>query len=134
MARFGCADSYDRSRRAPGPTPGDTDASSRYSGRDRAGFMVALRRASIKPWGAGELRNVRPDLQEVKVEQGSIRRSAVSGFLEEAPGTAMTPEAMRRLADLNSRSSSYSHGQANSRGNGRSEPAPITRGLADRQS
>src|SRR6266705_3022209 len=48
-----------------------------------------------------ELRNVRPDVQEVKVEQGleqamqNYRR-----FLEETPETAMTPEAMRRLADL----------------------------------
>src|SRR5438876_3554252 len=48
-----------------------------------------------------ELRNVRPDVQEVKVEQGleqamqNYRR-----FLEEAPETTMTPEAMRRLADL----------------------------------
>src|SRR5262245_19620556 len=48
-----------------------------------------------------ELRDVRPDLQEVKVEQGleqamqNYRR-----FLEETPETTMTPEAMRRLADL----------------------------------
>jgi cellulose synthase operon protein C len=48
-----------------------------------------------------ELRNVRPDVQEMKVEQGleqamqNYRR-----FLEETPETAMTPEAMRRLADL----------------------------------
>src|SRR5436190_24239057 len=48
-----------------------------------------------------ELRNVRPDVQEVKVEQGleqamqNYRR-----FLEETPETTMTPEAMRRLADL----------------------------------
>jgi len=49
-----------------------------------------------------ELRNVRPDVQELKVEQGleqamhNYRR-----FLEETPAeTAMTPEAMRRLADL----------------------------------
>src|SRR5215470_12442370 len=48
-----------------------------------------------------ELRNVRPDVQEVKVDQGleqamqNYRR-----FLEETPETAMTPEAMRRLADL----------------------------------
>src|SRR5437773_2463497 len=48
-----------------------------------------------------ELRKVRPDVQEVKVEQGleqamqNYRR-----FLEETPETAMTPEAMRRLADL----------------------------------
>src|SRR5262245_66020772 len=48
-----------------------------------------------------ELRNVRRDVQEVKVEQGleqamqNYRR-----FLEETPEGAMTPEAMRRLADL----------------------------------
>src|SRR2546426_51704 len=48
-----------------------------------------------------ELRNVRPDVQEVKVEQGleqamqNYRR-----FLEETPETTMTPEAMRRLGDL----------------------------------
>jgi tetratricopeptide (TPR) repeat protein len=48
-----------------------------------------------------ELRNVAPDLAEARVEQGldqameSYRR-----FLEETPETAMTPEAMRRLADL----------------------------------
>src|SRR5262245_8252510 len=48
-----------------------------------------------------ELRNVRPDVQEVKIEQGleqamqNYRR-----FLTETPETAMTPEAMRRLADL----------------------------------
>jgi len=48
-----------------------------------------------------ELRTVRPDVQEVKVDQGleqamqNYRR-----FLEETPEGAMTPEAMRRLADL----------------------------------
>src|SRR5436190_11969985 len=48
-----------------------------------------------------ELRTVRPDVQEVKVDQGleqamqNYRR-----FLEETPESAMTPEAMRRLADL----------------------------------
>src|SRR5215510_15711725 len=48
-----------------------------------------------------DLHNMRPDVQEVKVEQGleqamqNYRR-----FLEETPETAMTPEAMRRLADL----------------------------------
>src|SRR5438067_8160822 len=48
-----------------------------------------------------QLRNMRPDVQDVKVEQGleqamqNYRR-----FLEESPETAMTPEAMRRLADL----------------------------------
>src|SRR5439155_67399 len=48
-----------------------------------------------------ELRNVRPDLQEVKVEQGLDQAmQQYRRFLEEAPETAMTPEAMRRLADL----------------------------------
>jgi tetratricopeptide (TPR) repeat protein len=48
-----------------------------------------------------ELRDVRPDVQEAKVEQGLDQ--AMQGyrrFLEETPETAMTPEAMRRLADL----------------------------------
>jgi hypothetical protein len=48
-----------------------------------------------------ELRNVRPDVQEAKVEQGLDQ--AMLGyrrFLEETPETQMTPEAMRRLADL----------------------------------
>ena len=48
-----------------------------------------------------ELRNVRPDVQEVKVEEGldqamlNYRR-----FLDETPDSTLTPEAMRRLADL----------------------------------
>ncbi|HKQ62798.1 MAG TPA: hypothetical protein VJS92_16015, partial [Candidatus Polarisedimenticolaceae bacterium] len=48
-----------------------------------------------------ELHDVKPDLQEAKVEQGLDQ--AMQGyrrFLEETPETAMTPEAMRRLADL----------------------------------
>ena len=48
-----------------------------------------------------ELRSVPPDTADVRVEQGldqameSYRR-----YLEQTPKTAMTPEAMRRLADL----------------------------------
>src|SRR6185436_180961 len=48
-----------------------------------------------------ELGHVHPDLQEVAVEQGLDQ--AMEGyrrFLEETPETEMTPEAMRRLADL----------------------------------
>jgi tetratricopeptide (TPR) repeat protein len=48
-----------------------------------------------------ELRNARPDVQEAEVTQGLDQ--AMQGyrrFLEETPETAMTPEAMRRLADL----------------------------------
>ena len=48
-----------------------------------------------------DLRKVAPDLQEVKVEQGlDEAMQAYRRFLEETPETAMTPEAMRRLADL----------------------------------
>ena len=48
-----------------------------------------------------ELRDASPDLQEAQAEQGL--EQAMQGyrrFLEETPETAMTPEAMRRLADL----------------------------------
>ncbi len=61
----------------------------------------ASHREATTPGTLAELRNVRPDVQEVKVEEGlqqameSYRR-----FLEETPETRMTPEAMRRLADL----------------------------------
>src|SRR5215468_8479072 len=59
--------------------------------------------AHHKPTGAtlADLHNMHPDVQEAKVDQGldqamqSYRR-----FLEETPETSMTPEAMRRLADL----------------------------------
>jgi tetratricopeptide (TPR) repeat protein len=44
---------------------------------------------------------VRPDVQEVKVEQGLDQAmQQYRRFLKETPETAMTPEAMRRLADL----------------------------------
>jgi tetratricopeptide (TPR) repeat protein len=48
-----------------------------------------------------ELHKVRPDLQEATIEEGLDQ--ALLGyrrFLEETPRTEMTPEAMRRLADL----------------------------------
>jgi tetratricopeptide (TPR) repeat protein len=48
-----------------------------------------------------DLRKVHPDVQDVGIEQGLDQ--AMQGyrrFLEETPETAMTPEAMRRLADL----------------------------------
>src|SRR5215468_4311677 len=68
-------------------------------------FMVGCAARPIKPVGTvgtlAELRNVRPDVQEVKVEQGLDQAmQQYRRFLEEAPETAMTPEAMRRLADL----------------------------------
>jgi cellulose synthase operon protein C len=61
-----------------------------------------VKKTPVKTSGTlAELHNVKPDLQEVKVEQGleqamqNYRR-----FIEETPETALTPEAMRRLADL----------------------------------
>jgi tetratricopeptide (TPR) repeat protein len=48
-----------------------------------------------------DLRDVRPDVQEARVEQGLDQAmQRYRRFLEETPETAMTPEAMRRLADL----------------------------------
>ena len=48
-----------------------------------------------------ELHDVQPDVQEVEVEQGLEQAMEhYRRFLEETPETAMTPDAMRRLADL----------------------------------
>ena len=68
-------------------------------------FMAGCAARVTKPVNTAgtlaDLRKARPDVQDVKVEQGleqamqNYRR-----FLEESPETAMTPEAMRRLADL----------------------------------
>src|SRR6516164_3437208 len=68
-------------------------------------FMIGCAARPIKPVGTvgtlAELRNVRPDVQEVKVEQGLDQAMhQYRRFLEETPEAAMTPEAMRRLADL----------------------------------
>src|ERR1700746_1849286 len=68
-------------------------------------FMVGCAARPVKPVETAgtlaELRNVRPDVQEGKVERGLDQAmQQYRRFLEEAPETAMTPEAMRRLADL----------------------------------
>src|SRR5215468_813517 len=68
-------------------------------------FMMGCAARPNKPVGTAgtlaQLRNVRPDVQEVKVEQGLDQAmQQYRRFLDEAPETAMTPEAMRRLADL----------------------------------
>src|SRR5258708_31271380 len=68
-------------------------------------FVAGCAARPIKPVGTAgtlaELRNVRPDVQEVKVEEGLDQAMQhYRRFLEETPETAMTPEAMRRLADL----------------------------------
>ena len=49
----------------------------------------------------GQLRNTSADLADVRVEQGLDRAmESYRRYLEQTPKTAMTPEAMRRLADL----------------------------------
>src|SRR6266581_5300802 len=68
-------------------------------------FMVGCAARPNKPLGTAgtlaDLRSVRPDVQETKVEQGlDEAMQRYRRFLEETPETAMTPEAMRRLADL----------------------------------
>jgi tetratricopeptide (TPR) repeat protein len=48
-----------------------------------------------------QLHDVKPDVEEVKVEQGLDKAmQSYRRYLDETPRTAMTPEAMRRLADL----------------------------------
>src|SRR5437879_7293311 len=87
-----------------------------------------------KPLGTAgtlaELRNVRPDLQEVKVEQGLDQAmQQYRHFLEDAPQNAMTPEAMRRLADLQlEKQFGIRTGNAKPREMAAPKPAPILAG------
>src|SRR5437016_4256033 len=97
-------------------------------------FMVACAARPIKPVGTpgtlAELRNVRPDLQEVKVQQCLDQAmQQYRRFLEEAPETAMTPEAMRRLADLQlEKQFGIRTGNAKPREMAAPKPAPILAG------
>src|SRR5258706_267634 len=97
-------------------------------------FMVACVARPIKPVGTpgtlAELRNVRPDLQAVKLEQGlGQAMQQYRRFLEEAPETAMTPEAMRRLADLQlEKQFGIRTGNAKPREMAAPKPAPILAG------
>src|SRR5262245_13966553 len=68
-------------------------------------FMVGCAARPNKPVGTAgtlaDLRNVRPDVREVKVDQGLDQAMLqYRRYLEDAPENTMTPEAMRRLADL----------------------------------
>src|SRR5437867_6260081 len=68
-------------------------------------FIAGCAARPSKPLGTAgtlaELRKVGPDVKEVKVEQGLDQAmQQYRRFLEETPETTMTPEAMRRLADL----------------------------------
>src|SRR5467141_1884995 len=97
-------------------------------------FMVGCAARPIKPVGTvgtlATLRNVRPDVQDVKVEQGLDQAmQQYRRFLEEAPETAMTPEAMRRLADLQlEKQFGIRTGNAKPREMAAPKPAPILAG------
>src|SRR5229473_1219861 len=97
-------------------------------------FMVGCAARPIKPVGTvgtlATLRNVRPDVQDVKVEQGLYQAMQhYRRFLEEAPETAMTPEAMRRLADLQlEKQFGIRAGNAKPREMAAPKPAPILAG------
>jgi TolA-binding protein len=57
--------------------------------------------ASPDRYTLAELRSIEPDMMEVQIEKGLDQ--AIVGyqnFLEQAPESSLTPEAMRRLADL----------------------------------
>ena len=75
-----------------------------------------------------ELNDVEPDLAEVRVDHGL--EQAMQGyrrFLEEAPESALTPEAMRRLADLKLEQVYGIHVEAESM------PAPASSALPSRE-
>src|SRR5689334_8262355 len=97
-------------------------------------FMAGCAARPIKPVSTpgtlAELRNVSPDLQEVRVEQGLDQAmQQYRRFLEEAPETAMTPEAMRRLADLQlEKQFGIRTGNAKPREMAAPKPAPILAG------
>src|SRR5262245_15793095 len=66
-----------------------------------AGCGSATRAPKTTAGTLATLRDVRPDVQEMKVEQGLDQAmTQYRRFLDDAPENAMTPEAMRRLADL----------------------------------
>src|SRR5215472_2806156 len=66
-----------------------------------AGCAARVTRPEKTAGTLAELRKVRPDEQDVKVEQGLEQAmQQYRRFLEETPESAMTPEAMRRLTDL----------------------------------
>src|SRR5678816_3866443 len=63
-----------------------------------AGCATRTTKPPVRTVGAlADLRSVRPAMEEIKIDQGLYHYRR---FLEDTPETAMTPEAMRRLADL----------------------------------
>jgi len=67
-----------------------------------AGCATRTTKPPVRTVGTlAELRSVRPDMEEIKIDQGLDQAMYhYRRFLEDTPETAMTPEAMRRLADL----------------------------------
>src|SRR5262245_51343131 len=65
-------------------------------------LMIGCAARTTKTAGTlAELRDVKPDVQEAKIEQGLDQAmEQYRRFLEETPKSSMAPEAMRRLADL----------------------------------
>ncbi len=64
-------------------------------------FVVAACSSNPDKRTLAELHGLRPDLQDVQVEDGLDKAmESYRRYLEQTPKTAMTPEAMRRLADL----------------------------------
>jgi len=62
---------------------------------------LAVACASPDRYTLAELRSVEPDMTEVRIEKGLDQAMiGYRSFLEEAPESSLTPEAMRRLADL----------------------------------
>src|SRR5260221_13572642 len=97
-------------------------------------FMAGCAARPNKPLGTtgtlAELRNVQPDVAEAKVEQGLDQAmQQYRRFLEETPETTMTPEAMRRLADLHlEKQFGIRTGNAKPREMAAPKPAPILAG------
>ncbi|MET0986908.1 MAG: tetratricopeptide repeat protein [Steroidobacteraceae bacterium] len=64
-------------------------------------IVVAACSASPDKRTLAQLRRVQPDVEDVQVEDGLDKAmESYRRYLEQTPKTAMTPEAMRRLADL----------------------------------
>jgi tetratricopeptide (TPR) repeat protein len=65
------------------------------------GLVLAGCQSTEQTGTISQLRNVEPDLEEAYVDDSLVK--AMTGyqrFLQETPGHAMAPEAMRRMADL----------------------------------
>jgi TolA-binding protein len=91
-----------------------------------AGCGARVNKTTVVTTGTlAQLRRVQPDVQDMKIEQGldqamqNYRR-----FLDETPETAMTPEAMRRLADLQLEKQFGIHTAVNARPREMAAPQP----------